>query len=190
MTVWDTHLPELYHWLTFLVVEGMKELVLPLLPEQPPVLEDKVHTWAIENWRDHPRRDHGPTFEAGGHPWYATFKIEEKTVGHLLLTSVGAFFSFPTATMSITSPSTSSMPIRKEPPQMILPAVYSLGWLYGIQKHQASTSIILPTTDSQRRRATGDLQDLSSYGSYTQPRGMILAATYWETITQRILLRM
>ena len=48
----------------------MYELVLPPLPEQPPILETKVHNWSIENWRDHPRRDHGPTFEAGGHPWY------------------------------------------------------------------------------------------------------------------------
>jgi hypothetical protein len=118
---------KMHHWLTYLVVEGMKELVLPLLPEQPPIIEDKVHTWAIENWRDHPRRDHGPIFEAGGHPWYATFKIEESFEGCLLLTSVGVFFSFPTVIMSITSLSTSSMHIRKETPQMILPAVYNLG---------------------------------------------------------------
>jgi ubiquitin carboxyl-terminal hydrolase 7 len=48
----------------------MKELVLTPLSEQPDILETKVHNWQIENWRDHPRRDHGPIFEAGGHPWY------------------------------------------------------------------------------------------------------------------------
>lgn len=53
--------------------EGMYELVLPPLPEQPPILGTKVHNWSIENWRDHPRRDHGPIFQAGGHPWRVLF---------------------------------------------------------------------------------------------------------------------
>jgi hypothetical protein len=74
-------IPGLYHWLTCSVVEGMKELVLPDLQEQPPILETQVHNWAIENWRDHPRRDHGPIFEAGGHPWYTISRIVEKLGG-------------------------------------------------------------------------------------------------------------
>jgi hypothetical protein len=70
MTVCESRSPELHNWLISLVDEGMYELVLPALPEQPPILETQVHNWSIENWRDHPRRDHGPIFEAGGHPWY------------------------------------------------------------------------------------------------------------------------
>ena len=52
------------------VVEAMKELVLPPLEGQPPILLDATHTWEIENWKAEPRRAHGPIFEAGGHPWY------------------------------------------------------------------------------------------------------------------------
>ena len=73
-------LPRLYYWLTCLVVEAMKEIVLPDLQEQPPILETQVHNWHIENWRDHPRRDHGPIFEAGGHPWYTILGIAEQEV--------------------------------------------------------------------------------------------------------------
>jgi len=49
--------------------ETMKELVLPPLDLSPPILEDQVHTWHIENWRSLQRREHGPSFEAGGFPW-------------------------------------------------------------------------------------------------------------------------
>src|SRR5688572_26548397 len=56
-------------WLTSLAVEAMKELVLPPLEAQPPILHDVYHTWEIPNWRQEPRRGHGPIFEAGGYPW-------------------------------------------------------------------------------------------------------------------------
>ncbi|SPN97218.1 probable ubiquitin-specific processing protease 21 [Cephalotrichum gorgonifer] len=49
--------------------EALKELVLPPLPEDPPILEDAVHTWSIEAWNSLSKKEHGPTFEAGGHPW-------------------------------------------------------------------------------------------------------------------------
>lgn len=49
--------------------EAMKELVLTPLHELPPILEDTVHTWHIENWSQLPRRHRGPVFECGGHPW-------------------------------------------------------------------------------------------------------------------------
>ena len=55
--------------LTLLVVLAMKEVVLPPLESQPPILEDQVHTWHIENWRSLQRKEHGPTFMAGGFPW-------------------------------------------------------------------------------------------------------------------------
>lgn len=49
--------------------ESLKELVLPPLPEEPPILEDAVHTWSIEAWNSLSKKEHGPVFEAGGHPW-------------------------------------------------------------------------------------------------------------------------
>ncbi|KAI1639746.1 hypothetical protein F4809DRAFT_73853 [Biscogniauxia mediterranea] len=49
--------------------EAMKEIVLPLLPEEPNVLEDVVNTWTVENWRTLAKKEHGPIFHAGGFPW-------------------------------------------------------------------------------------------------------------------------
>ncbi|KAF8857498.1 hypothetical protein BDZ45DRAFT_744311 [Acephala macrosclerotiorum] len=68
--------------------ETMKEIVLPPLHEQPPILQDVVHTWHITEWDQLRRREEGPVFEAGGHPWrvlmfpngnnvdYASFYLE------------------------------------------------------------------------------------------------------------------
>lgn len=47
----------------------MKEIVLPALEAEPPILETEVHTWHIKNWRNLNRKEHGPTFMAGGYPW-------------------------------------------------------------------------------------------------------------------------
>jgi ubiquitin carboxyl-terminal hydrolase 7 len=47
----------------------MKEIVLPPLAEQPQIVEDVVNTWHIQSWGALTRREHGPIFEAGGHPW-------------------------------------------------------------------------------------------------------------------------
>ncbi len=55
--------------LTSLPVEAMKEIVLPPLPEQPPILEDAYHTWNITDWASMSRKAHGPVFQCGGHPW-------------------------------------------------------------------------------------------------------------------------
>ena len=49
--------------------EAMKEVVLPPLPEFPPILEDQVHTWNIEGWKSMARKEHGPVLEAGDSPW-------------------------------------------------------------------------------------------------------------------------
>ena len=49
--------------------ESLKELVLPPLPEEPPILEDAVHTWSIEAWQSLSKKEHGPIFHAGGYPW-------------------------------------------------------------------------------------------------------------------------
>lgn len=55
--------------LTASIVEAMKELVLTPLAEQPPILEDVVNTWNITDWDHMRRREEGPVFQAGGHPW-------------------------------------------------------------------------------------------------------------------------
>lgn len=47
----------------------MKEHVLPALIDEPPILEDQVHTWEIKGWRNLNKKEHGPTFHAGGFPW-------------------------------------------------------------------------------------------------------------------------
>ncbi|KAK3359743.1 hypothetical protein B0T25DRAFT_533748 [Lasiosphaeria hispida] len=48
---------------------AMRELVLPPLVEEPRILEDQVHTWAVESWRSLAKKEHGPIFQAGGYPW-------------------------------------------------------------------------------------------------------------------------
>lgn len=50
--------------------DAIKELVLPPLVEEPKVLSDTVYTWKVENWRQQNKKEHGPTFQAGGFPWY------------------------------------------------------------------------------------------------------------------------
>lgn len=54
------------------VDDAIKELVLPPLVEEPKVLSDTVYTWKVENWRQQNKKEHGPTFQAGGFPWYDT----------------------------------------------------------------------------------------------------------------------
>ncbi|KAI0021876.1 hypothetical protein F4780DRAFT_778150 [Xylariomycetidae sp. FL0641] len=49
--------------------EAMKEIVLPPLLEEPKILEDAVDTWTVERWRELSKKEHGPIFQAGGHPW-------------------------------------------------------------------------------------------------------------------------
>ncbi|KAI0908993.1 cysteine proteinase [Ustulina deusta] len=49
--------------------DAIKEIVLPPLLEEPKILEDVVNTWKVENWRSLNKKEHGPTFEAGGYPW-------------------------------------------------------------------------------------------------------------------------
>lgn len=55
--------------LTLDAVDAMKAFVLPPLSEEPRILDDQVNTWTIEGWRTLNKKEHGPTFEAGGSPW-------------------------------------------------------------------------------------------------------------------------
>ncbi|KAM7219944.1 ubiquitin carboxyl-terminal hydrolase [Rhypophila decipiens] len=49
--------------------EAMKDLVLPPLADEPPILEDQVHTWTVKEWHNLSKKEHGPIFQAGGYPW-------------------------------------------------------------------------------------------------------------------------
>ena len=49
------------------------EAIKSRLLQEVPDLEtehEAIHTWKIEDWKDLPRKTHGPTFECGGYPWY------------------------------------------------------------------------------------------------------------------------
>lgn len=49
--------------------EAMKELIFTPLIEEPPVLDDVINTWTVEQWRTLRKKEHGPVFQAGGYPW-------------------------------------------------------------------------------------------------------------------------
>ncbi len=58
--------------------DAMKEAVLTPLAEEPPILEDVVFTWPVHQWRSLHKKEHGPTFKAGGYPWYVCQNKVEK----------------------------------------------------------------------------------------------------------------
>jgi ubiquitin carboxyl-terminal hydrolase 7 len=49
--------------------DAMRDHVLPPLIEEPRILDDQVHTWTVEAWQTLAKKEHGPTFNAGGSPW-------------------------------------------------------------------------------------------------------------------------
>lgn len=46
---------------------------LLILPQDTEVESEGLHTWHIEGWKNLGRREQGPVFEAGGHPWRVLF---------------------------------------------------------------------------------------------------------------------
>lgn len=52
--------------------EAMMKRFLPELPDQETEAET-THTWDIQNWRSLERREHGPIFFCGDHPWRILF---------------------------------------------------------------------------------------------------------------------
>lgn len=52
--------------------EAMRNHWMPELPELETESE-AYHTWDIESWRTMPKRNHGPGFSAGGHPFRVLF---------------------------------------------------------------------------------------------------------------------
>ncbi|KAK3717454.1 ubiquitin-specific protease ubp15 [Vermiconidia calcicola] len=53
-------------------LEAMRDRFLPALPEYETEAETQF-TWTIENWRQLPKRTHGPVFYCAGHPWRILF---------------------------------------------------------------------------------------------------------------------
>lgn len=49
--------------------EAMKARFLPKSPDLE-VESEAVHTWNIENYRSLTKKERGPKFDCGGHPWY------------------------------------------------------------------------------------------------------------------------
>lgn len=49
--------------------DAMKARLLPKSPDLESESE-AVHTWHIENYRSLSKKERGPKFECGGHPWY------------------------------------------------------------------------------------------------------------------------
>lgn len=70
MTVSAAYVPGLETiWLTYPADEAMFDRVLRPLVDEPKILEDHHFTWTVDNWRSRPKRERGPKFYAGGHPW-------------------------------------------------------------------------------------------------------------------------
>jgi len=62
-------------------VEAMKKRYMPDLPDLE-VESESFHTWEIEGWRTMMRREHGPVFKAGDHPWRVLFFPNGNNVDH------------------------------------------------------------------------------------------------------------
>lgn len=52
--------------------DAIMKRLLPELPDQETEAE-AIDTWEIRDWRSLPRREHGPVFKCGEHPWRVLF---------------------------------------------------------------------------------------------------------------------
>ena len=52
--------------------DAMRDRFMPALPDYETEAES-YHTWDITNWRQLPKRTHGPVFHCAGHPWRILF---------------------------------------------------------------------------------------------------------------------
>ncbi|KAF2235914.1 ubiquitin carboxyl-terminal hydrolase 21 [Viridothelium virens] len=55
--------------------DSFDEMLAKFMPELPDqeTESEAYHTWHIQNWRQLTRREHGPVFECGKHPWRILF---------------------------------------------------------------------------------------------------------------------
>lgn len=85
----------------------MKERILPKLPDLEPEFE-ATDTWHIENYRSMTRKERGPKFECGGHPWYAGLRMLATSKGISTDGHPGEYCSSLTAITLTMPPYTSS----------------------------------------------------------------------------------
>jgi ubiquitin carboxyl-terminal hydrolase 7 len=52
--------------------EAFMKKHMPELPDQE-IEAEVINTWELKDWRNLTRREHGPVFECGGHPWRILF---------------------------------------------------------------------------------------------------------------------
>lgn len=62
----EAALPRADNW------EAMRDRFLPTAPDYE-TADEQVHSWDITEWRNLPKRSHGPVFMCGGHPWRVLF---------------------------------------------------------------------------------------------------------------------
>lgn len=123
--------------------ESMKTRYLLKLSDLD-VESEAIHTWNIENYRSLSKKERGPNFDCGGHPWYVTRgrvgpKVELNGSIPIGIDKLsGESCSFRTATTPNLRPCTwnKAMMTRTTPPRAGMP-VFSLHWYYG-------TSMIRP----------------------------------------------
>jgi ubiquitin carboxyl-terminal hydrolase 7 len=60
-------------WSDRVLDEFMKARVLPKIPDLE-VDSEAVHTWDIENYRHLSKKERGPKFDCGGHPWCVVWR--------------------------------------------------------------------------------------------------------------------
>lgn len=162
----------------------MKELTLPPLIDEPKILGDYEHTWTVENWRSLSKREHGPIFHAGGHPWFVRTRLLTGERHTDWLAATGAFSSSRTATTLISLQFTWNMASSRTRSLRIGVAAFNLRWSCGIPTILASMYTTQPIIVSLRRKVIGVSPDLSSIGACSTCPGKVEAAAdpLWRTI--------
>lgn len=163
----------------------MRDLVLPLLTEEPKILEDVTSTWKIENWRAfQSKKEHGPIFHAGGFPWCVQYTTPEQTiVAFTDFGFVGESCFSRSETTSTNAPSTSSMALRiQAQSQRTGVVVFISAWSCPTSMTLLNSCTTKHTTVSQRMKAIGASQGLSSSAECSMSTLRVLV-TLWQKTT-------
>lgn len=127
----------------------MKPRVLPKIPDLE-IDSEAVHTWNIENYRHLSKKERGPKFDCGGHPWYVIRNFPLPWLGKRADIPKGKFYFFRSVITPTLHPSTWSKDMMKTTSQrkagMHVP---SLRWCYGTNRTPRSTYC---TVGSSRRK--------------------------------------
>lgn len=114
--------------------DAMKPRVLPKIPDLE-IDSEAVHTWNIENYRHLSKKERGPKFDCGGHPWYVTVNSCLSPLRKQANIPIGKFFFFPLVITPILHPFTWSKDTMRTTSQrkagMHVP---SSRWFYGIRR--------------------------------------------------------